>query len=302
MAYKEVSNLEEIIAQACEAVKAEKTNASMNFMHQFRFNAELLKEPRLLDVEELANDWQSVSKPEHLYFSHGEYIGENGIPFITQELREKPDSNRAIISLISQQHILKSGDTPIPSFMLVQFSRIGKALYATVYFRALEVSKFLRINIEEIRQMCEKIRDSSRDITEVCLTIFAFRAYYNPGINTLMVPEIDRLSEVHLLKRLEKSPRDLAELIRDKNKHQTVVTWKSFEYLLNILEDSELNSDLKPHLNNKLLTSLLREIIKYSDQLSNLRKTASHHDDITELGSVLSKKLDELASEFEKWT
>ena len=83
-----------------------------------------------------------------LHINHGSYIGD-GLEHIIDELKNKPSSNRALFSLISQKDISKSGDNPIPSFMIFQTCIDDNILYCSVYFRALEVSTFLRINTEE---------------------------------------------------------------------------------------------------------------------------------------------------------
>ncbi|MET3855381.1 hypothetical protein [Rhizobium sp. OAE497] len=301
MKYSEINNFEEIINMASAVVQAEDGDVSMNFTIQVKFSTDLLRAPQLQDVSDLAMSWQAVKPPEELHFSHGQFIGENGIDYIITELENKPDSNRALMSLISQQHLLESGDNPIPSFMILQFSRSGDTLYATTYFRALEVSKFLRINIEEIRQVCERIRKIELDLKEVRLTIFAFRAYHNPSINTLQVPQLDRLGEARIVKKLEKAPWEFASLIKDKKKHSTVVTWHAFEALAKILEDKILSEDIPAHPNKARVISLLRKAIDQSQKLAEVRRKSSHHDDIQKLVAELATTLDKLVLEFEKW-
>jgi thymidylate synthase len=98
----------------------------------------------------LAKDYQNPVKPPSLYINHGEYITSDGIVHIINELKLKQTSNRALLSLINQEDIIGSGDNPIPSFMVLQFSLEGEELYVTTYFRALEVANFLNVNLEEI--------------------------------------------------------------------------------------------------------------------------------------------------------
>ncbi|MBY5367397.1 hypothetical protein HFO91_09815 [Rhizobium leguminosarum] len=301
MTYTRVNDFEQIVKLAEALVKEDGTAVQLNFTLQVAFDAELLKEPQLQDVSQWASDWQAIDRPERLYFSHGQYIGKDGVQYIVDELRNKPDSNRALISLISQKHLVGSGDAPIPSFMILQFSRVGETLYATAYFRALEVSKFFRINVEEIRQICECIRSEQRDIQVVHLTVHAFRAYFNPNINTLEVPPLDLLREVHILQILEDNPSELAGLIRDKKKHTTVIDSTAFSLIAGILADKRLSQKIPPHPNSPLIDRLLAEIIGKSQKLSNSRKSSSHHDDVQKDANALAELIGQLAEEFEKW-
>ena len=72
-----------------------------------------------------------------------------------------------------------SRDHPIPSFLLFQVTVEDNILYATTYFRALEIAKFLKINVQEIKLNLLKIIQECnlRHITKVRVTIHAFNAY-----------------------------------------------------------------------------------------------------------------------------
>lgn len=301
MTYTYVTDFEQIVKFAETLVKESGRDVQLNFTLQVAFDATLLKEPQLQDVSQLASDWQAIDRPETLHFSHGQYIGEDGIQYIVDELRSKPDSNRALMSLISQEHLVGSGDTPIPSFMILQFSRVGETLYATAYFRALEVSKFFRINVEEIRLICERIRSDQRDIQLIHLTVHAFRAYFNRNINTLEVPRLDLLREVHLLKILESDPSELAGLIRDKKKHTTVINSNPFRLIAGLLADNKLSQKIPSHPNKPLIDRLLAEIIAKSQKLSDSRKSSSHHNDVQQDAEALAELIGQLAEECEKW-
>jgi len=120
----------------------------LNFILQSKFNISILKNETFLAEAELARDFQNPVKPDSLDINHGEYIKENGVQHLIDELKKKKNSNRALISLINQEDIIESKDNPIPSFMVVQcYIEEHNKLYFTIYFRALEVSKFLKINL-----------------------------------------------------------------------------------------------------------------------------------------------------------
>ncbi|MEC0313654.1 hypothetical protein P8797_11505 [Bacillus subtilis] len=156
--YHEVEHFDQIIELA-KAQANESHNYKLNFNLPIKISATHLSEPHFPDVEDIARDYHQEEKPSRLYLSHGQYYkGPDGIKYIINELNNKSDGNRAVLSLINQADIVGSGDNPIPSFMVMQFSRENqKDLYVTTYFRALEVSKFLRINLEEFRLIFQLI-------------------------------------------------------------------------------------------------------------------------------------------------
>ena len=299
--YENAGNLEEIAQRAVELVRTmTASNIVINFTLRSQFPVRLLAEPQLLDTAEKAREWQSIRVPNNFYFTHGEFIGSEGIPHITQELRRKPDSNRALASLISQKHVLGSGDGPLPSLLVRQASILDNILYLTVVFRALEVSKFFRINLEEIRLIAERIHIDCRNFTRIALCVFAFRAYINKDINTLEKCEIDLLTEGELIKRLEKKPHELAPLIRAKAQHHTMASADSVRLIANILDSKEMSADMSTQVKSPRIRSVLARAVSELEKYADLRLRSSH-DFETDLQSVRAvKALEEFAGELEK--
>jgi hypothetical protein len=112
--FQRYDSFEDIATEGLRQVGQAGASALLNFMLQARFGATLLREPQLLDVAAKAELWQRHSTPPELYFSHGQYIREDGLLNLISELRQKTDSNRAVVSLISQNDIVGSGDRPLP--------------------------------------------------------------------------------------------------------------------------------------------------------------------------------------------
>lgn len=140
--------------------------------------------------EEEAIKWLSDPAPTDLYFSHGEYFrGERGVDYVLSELN-RAGSRRALLSLVGMDPFLEARDEPLPSFMVLQFAIDGDALYATAYFRALEVASFLPSNLAEIALHCRRIRAVFGRLSRLRLAIFAFRAYADPEFR-LAKAEID---------------------------------------------------------------------------------------------------------------
>lgn len=296
----EIKNFEEILEQAREKVSSSIKDYTLNFTLKVSFNSVLVKTPQLLDFFEIAQEFQNLNKPETLYINHGQYIGPHGITHVINELRNKHTSNRALISLISQKDIVDSDDLPIPSFMILQFSLEEDNLYVTTYFRALEISKFLRINLEEIRIIADKICQSIRRIKKINLNLFAFRAYINEDLNTLQRPNIEFLDEIKLLKLMEKRPIELANLLREKLSVSTVIENGSIIAISEILSDDEKSQDVQAYLKTSYIKRILQKCIRTSNELISLRRSASHNGEINDLNQEYLDSLRQLIEEIEK--
>lgn len=132
-------------------------------------------------IEE-ARLWQARSRPASLHFSHGEFMHSAGDPleFLVQELRRKPTGNRACVVLADNKTIAESGDGRLPSFMLLQVGRSSdrsSLLMLSAYFRALEVSEFLPVNLAELAIVADGIQMAIPDFSAASIAIHAFRAH-----------------------------------------------------------------------------------------------------------------------------
>ncbi|MDO9031991.1 MAG: hypothetical protein Q7V09_16310 [Hydrogenophaga sp.] len=235
-----------------------------------------LERVEMLDVFEEAAQWRQKDPTRDMYFSHGEYYGD-GIQHIIDELKVKPTSNRALYSLLAQRDISGKGDDPIPSFLTFQCSIEHSVLYCTATFRALEVSRFLKINLEEIRQNLVEICNALPAVVTVHLHIFAFHAYVRTSAAAaLRRPKIDVTSEAQLLRHMQKGEvRTLDELLGGYERSTTVVSSKSLEALLCILQmpDGDLHASV--HSKRGLLEPLLKKAIEACGELTASRKGAS---------------------------
>ncbi|TFH88464.1 hypothetical protein EQG41_01090 [Billgrantia azerbaijanica] len=290
VSYRKVASLEEVAAVACEAVPP--GNYVINFFTAFHITLKQLQATPLRDVESDARDWSSPNCPQHLYFNHGQYI-KGGVEYIGEELKRKPSSNRALYSLINQSDVINSEDNPIPSFMIFQTTLKEGCLYCTVYFRALEVSKFLRINLEEIRQNILQLKSVSVSFDSVKVLIIGFRAHHTIGFNPLVKPEIDQLSSLDILNILETDKLKMRSLLMEKSDATTVIDTTSLKSMLECIQKRDLHFP-----NQSRLISLLEEAVFKSEELMGLRKLHSHSEEVTELTARLSNVLKELSQEF----
>lgn len=299
--FQKIDDFEQIIAQAIAQAQEAPESYKLNFSLKVSFPVKMVFSAQLDDASSLATAFQEYDCPPSLYINHGSYITPQGIAHVVKELKEKHTSNRAIISLINQCDIIDSGDSPIPSFMVIQFSvENTEHLYVTAYFRALEVSRFLRVNIEEIRMLCKNIADELKHIATINLNIFAFRAYEKEGINTLEIPEIERMDSVRLLKRLEHTPSQFAGLLREKAKYSTVIDGHDLREIERIVTDVDIQKDFHEILRARAFTQQLGEAIKLTEELRQLRESASHYSQLEELFERYQEALEKLAKEFER--
>jgi len=295
--YIKINTLEEI-AEIAEIAVNEVGEIKLNFVGKFNFVANLINES-LEDVHDIACSFQESTCPSNLHMNHGMYIHKksDGIANIINELRSKRDSNRALISLINQDDIVGSGDKPIPSFLILQFNIVENILFVTAYFRALEVSKFLRINLEEIRIVSEKIKNVITDIKEINLTIFAFRAYIQSNINTLERAKIDQLNAPQMFVLLKNDCTRLIDLLTQKLQFSTIIEYECFKRILEWIEDGESSKSINPIYLKPLVRSLLNTIIEISKKLKQLRERSSHSEEIKVVQQEYIEKLNNLIRE-----
>lgn len=288
--FKWVECLEDIAKEATADIPEGETRIS--YMLAYELDAKKLISNPLEDVTRLAELWSSEEKPKELYFSHGEFR-PGGLDHIVNELKGKPSSNRALYSLINQETISGSGDKPIPSFIVFQVVLDNETLYCSVYLRALEVSSFLRVNLEEIRLNLSEISNSGLTFNHVRLSIFSARAYHLRDFDPLQKPELDTLSPMRIFKLLSESPREMARMIEEKAKTRSIIEYESLQHILEYVEE-------KSGMKNALqLKSLLQDAIDQSKELINMRENQSHDSRVTDLSIELRKSLKKLAKAFE---
>ncbi|NOT37621.1 MAG: hypothetical protein HOP11_09625 [Saprospiraceae bacterium] len=155
-----------------------------------------------------AKNWQAIACPPILEFNHGQFIDKykkkyhiTGVNFLISELKQKADSNRACLSLMDMDSIINKKDNPIPSFMLMQVSMSddNSQLSITSYYRALEVSEFLKINIAENCLVVDKINQAfSSKIKRFSLTIHAGIAHYVEHFSCLEKANIDTQKQIDI--------------------------------------------------------------------------------------------------------
>lgn len=254
------------------------SDSCFNWHIDFQCKPSDLAELAIGDVAQEAAEWRAEQPAPGMYFTHRQFY-RDGVQHIIDELKAKPTSNRALYSLLSQSEISGSFDKPIPSFLSFQCSiEKGNHLYCTATFRALEVARFFRVNLEEIRQTLAEICESLQTIETIHLHIFAFHAYCDSQATSLRRPKIELVNdETLLLMMQDDKATDLDLLLRGLRKSTTVVSSVKLKTLKRILERDSRESRLGRQLSVKqaLLVERLDEAIHASDELNRLRQSAS---------------------------
>ncbi|MDD5450412.1 MAG: thymidylate synthase [Desulfovibrionales bacterium] len=234
---------------------------------------------------EKAVQWQARERPESLIINHGEYIHKYGdaIEYVIDELKRKPDSNRAVISLINCKDILHSGDRPIPSFMIFQFSfKSHQCIVCTAYFRALEVSKFLPSNIAEICLILREIKEKIPSIEQVMITIHAFSAYSNKDFYCLEVSEID-LDKNKGAIAIAVAKQDyvtISSLLQSKLRDESYVNTNGITELQNALRLCSDNYDRR-------IISNIGACLLNMKRLQRIRRSSSHSHEVLSLNQKI---------------
>ena len=284
--YKKVNSLLEIYNDINKLVE----QPVYNFIYNFEINYANMCEHIDDDAFAEAKLWQSEKCPESLYFSHKQYFKERGIQHVKDELIRKPKSKRAIISLLSQDKINESGDTPIPSFMVAQYAINENILYSTFYYRALEVSSFLKINLEEFSIMA---REVTTNINVIRGTIISFYAYREHGFNNLKRNELDTCNHPKLVKIL-KNQSELCFHLRRMKQPSSVINSKGIKNILTWITDEPSKSMFDAKLTNPLIIEKFNDLVKYIDELEKLLASSSSVDRITAARNNVNSKIDEI--------
>ena len=254
------------------------SGSCFNWHIDFECEAKDLPILRMEDVAKTAEEWRAEQATPSMYFTHRQYY-KDGPQHIIDELKFKSTSHRALYSLLAQSDISGSKDTPIPSFLTFQCSiENGNTLYCTATFRALEVTKFLRINLEEIRQNLHEITSAIPVISKIHLHVFAFHAYCDSTATSLRRPDIELLGDDELLLIMQDGDvNELDRLLGGLQGSTTVVSSTKLEALNRMLSKDPSKTRLSPEFDQKrrLLIDRLDAAIQASKSLATLRQGAS---------------------------
>jgi hypothetical protein len=183
--------------------------------------------------------------------------------------------------------LIDSGDDPRPSFMIFQagFESGNKSLlYVTTYYRALEVSRFLPINLAEISIILKRIQEHIPEIRQFHLLIHAFRAYQDPNFNCLVRSDLDVTEPAIIESSVKKIELGrIHEWLHSKLAAASVVEIDA----LTLLRDAIGGVEEYPEALVAQLNAAILELVR----LAALRRTGSHVELLGEVKTRADRQL-----------
>lgn len=260
------------------------------------------------DYYTLASKWQSDKCPDEIFFSHGEYYFDSsadkrGIDYIIEMLQNKRTSSRAVLSTIDMRNIYSSEeDCFLPSLMVIQFgfdSDTSKTLKITLYLRALEANRFLKINICEILYLAKEIKKATKpriEFDNIDVTINAFRVQNEENFYCFVKSELDNLSAEDIQEIVMNEDYDrIAKLLEGKNKYsETVVVSTGIEILKKKID--WYCSKHKPY--PPVAVSAIEDVAAKLKTISEVRKGTSLYSELDSEESQLRDSIDKAVQVF----
>ncbi|MBD5083955.1 MAG: hypothetical protein HDT33_02515 [Clostridiales bacterium] len=285
------------------------------------------KELKTFDQEysyaELAEMWQDSELDEKvLYFNHGKNFSteqySSGIDYIIQEIRQKITSSRAVLVTVNSKDISQTApDALLPSLLSIQvgFDRDMTTLHITMNLRALEPSRFLKINICEILFLAQQIHEKY-PFQHIEVAVSAFRVQIKEQFGCFLKAKLDTLSTeiaaTLACLRYSNDPTVIAgeiekvtNLIQDKRQRtETVIETVGIDNLLN----SIVNVKNGMPAGKEALISKLDQVCTYTKDLLSMlnelkERRASHSEptkDMDALEKKIKKQYDLLIAGFER--
>jgi thymidylate synthase len=255
-----------------------------------------------------AKNWQAHPCPPILEFNHGQFIDKykkkyriTGINYLINELKQKTDSNRACLSLMDMDSIINKKDNPIPSFMLMQVSMSddGSLLSITSYYRALEVSEFLPINIAENCLVVNKINEAfSSKIKKFSITIHTGIAHYVEHFSCLEKANIDIQKQIDIATKISSLNKKWIKemLVNKKDLTESRINQDGLTAILDAMKSFNKEKRRKVYDAN-IITSLetaLSDIKKFNLEKSKTSHSTNAKKIYTEIKQNLEKVIQKL--------
>lgn len=286
-------------------------------------------ELKTLDYEysysRLAEMWEAPTLDEKvLYFNHGMHFAKapyhSGIDYIIHEIGEKRTTSRAVLVTVNTKDISETApDALLPSLLSIQtgFDQDQSTLHVTMTLRALEASRFLKINICEVLLIAKQIY-AKYPFSNIEVVISAFRVQIKKQFGCFLKAKLDteaqqsRMSVTLSSLMYSENPaviasgiEDIIRLIRDKKmRSETVIVTNGIENLqASIATVKEMLPVDKQALQPKL-DQVYASITKLLDLLNKLKQNRASNSEQTEdmdaLEAQIQSQYDLLIKEFER--
>lgn len=294
-------------------VKSSFEDFCLDVEKNFGNKVELETLDRKYSYTQLAEMWEAPQLDQDvLYFNHGTFFSTeqypSGIDYIIHEFGEKTTSNRAVLSTINSKGISKTAsDALLPSLLSIQagFDLDQTTLHIVMNLRALEASRFLKINICEALLLSRQIH-SKYPFKKIEVEISAFRVQIVAQFGCFLKAKLDTLAQdskiavflscliydvnrAHIAENINK----VICLIQDKQlRSETVIETGGVEKLLSSIAD--VKEDM---LDDKgTLRSKLDQVYTYTKDLlamlNSLKATRASSSEQTENMASLEKKIE----------
>lgn len=286
-------------------------------------------ELKTLDCEysysELAEMWEAPQLDEEvLYFNHGTHFAKtpyhSGIDYIIHEIGEKRTTSRAVLVTVNTKDISETApDALLPSLLSIQtgFDQDQTTLHVTMTLRALEASRFLKINICEVFLIAKQIYEKYR-FRNIEVVISAFRVQIKEQFGCFLKAKIDTeaqqsrmmvaLSSLRYSDNSSVIANEIGEiicLIRDKKlRSETVIVTNGIEKLqVSIATVKDMLPDSKGALKPKLdrVYGCITKLLYLLNKLKQDRASSSEQTkNMDELEKRIQNQYDLLINEFER--
>lgn len=288
-----------------------------------------LVELKTLDHEysysKLAEMWESPQLEEEvLYFNHGVHFakasGDPGIDYIIRELGEKRTTSRAVLVTVHSRDIYETApDALLPSLLSIQagFDQDQTTLHITMTLRALEASRFLKINICEVLLIAKQIYSKYR-FTNIEVVISAFRVQIKDQFGCFLKAKLDTEAQRNWITAtlssllyiddvtvIKDKIGEIIRLIQDKRQRsETVIETKGIKSLQDSISTvKDMLPDGKEALKSKLdqVFECISELLRLLNQLKQNRANSSEQtEDMDALEEQIRSQYDMLIKEFER--
>ena len=231
-----------------------------------------------------------------LYFNHGMYFSrppyQSGIDYLIHEIGDKRTTSRAVLVTVNTKDISETApDALLPSLLSIQagFDQGQTTLHVTMTLRALEASRFLKINICEVLLIVKQLH-SKYPFSNVEVVISAFRVQIKEQFGCFLKAKLDTEAEQEGIvtnlssllysndpKVISNEIGEIIRLIQDKRlRSETVIETNGIEKLRTAITTvknklSDDKKEIKANLAKALvcITALLHLLDKLKQSRAN---------------------------------
>lgn len=203
-----------------------------------------------------------------------------------------------MLATYRMKDIIESLDDSVylPSLESIQFGRSKNngELLVHMQLRALEASRFLKINICEIAYILKKLREGNIVFDKVEITISAFRVQKKERFNCFLKAEIDKLTAQKLGAKVNHGKIDeLCKLLEEKRDGMETIT--KVNGIQNVFEamkaSNEEAGENAPIRYADEILEMFKEVLDVYKRLDSIHRESSIHSEEEE---QCEKNIDEL--------